>query len=79
MGHNAELLRQAKAVQAAMPEDLRPALAALERLLADDGDLGEADRAQLLADVRALLAYPREVAIMAQARVLAGVLVALLG
>jgi hypothetical protein len=78
----AELLRQAEVVRLAAPEELRPALAALELLvvagLAAGSTLGETDRAQLVGEVRALLASPREAAIVAQARSLAGVLAALL-
>jgi hypothetical protein len=78
----AELLRQAEVVRLAAPEELRPALAALELLVvagqAAGSTLGETDRAQLVGEVRALLASPREAAIVAQARSLAGVLAALL-
>jgi hypothetical protein len=79
----AELLRQAEVVRVATPEALRAALAALELLLVvvgqvGGGNLGETDRAQLLADVRALLTSPREATIVAQARTLAGLVVALL-
>jgi hypothetical protein len=79
----AELLRQAELVRVAAPEALRPELAALELLLVVAGQvagsaLGETDRAQLVGEVRALLASPREAAIVAQARSLAGVLAALL-
>jgi len=79
----AELLCQAEAVCLAAPEALRPTLAALELLLVVAGQsagsaLGEEDRAQLVGEVRALLSSPREAAIVAQARSLAGGLVALL-
>jgi hypothetical protein len=79
----AEMLRQAEAVSVAAPEALRPALAALELLLVVAGQvagsaLGEEDRAQLVGEVRSLLASPRENAIVAQAQSLAGVFTALL-
>jgi hypothetical protein len=79
-----ELLRQAEVVGVAAPEALRPALAALELLLVVAGQaggsvLGEEDRQQLVGEVRALLSSPRDAAIVAQARTLAGLLVALLG